>query len=151
VLQRGDFFYLGAPVRYMDFGTDTKTYVYILREGETSAPESIQHAYDLAIKGQWIMEKHMKVGMTAGQSFDAMEAEGYIHIPSNDNGSEDYMQVQKILANTNKSGFTIDNHAFGNNRNNGDSDIINRIGPSMSHISARPASFGDPGEQFLCI
>ena len=82
------------------------------------------------------MEKHMKVGMTAGQSFDAMvkamEAEGYMHIPSNDNGSEDYMQVQKILANTNKSGFTIDNHAFGNNRNNGDSDIINRIGPSMS-------------------
>ncbi len=135
VLQRGDFFHLGAPVRYMDFGTDTKIYAYILREGETGAPESIQYAYDQAIKGQWIQWDHMKVGMTAGESLDAMvkamEAEGYIYTPFNDDG-DDYLLVQKALANTDKSGFSIDNHAFGNNRNNGDSDILNRIGPSMA-------------------
>ena len=136
VYQRGDFIVVGAPVRYMDFGTDTKTYAYILREGETRAPESIQYAYDQAIAGQWIMKDHMKVGMTAGESLDAMvqamEKEGYIYIPSNDIGSEDQMKIKKVLATTDKSGFTIDNHAFGNNLNNGDSDIINRIGPSMS-------------------
>ncbi len=135
VLQRGDFFYLGAPVRYMDFGTDTKTYAYILREGETRAPESIQYAYDQAIAGQWIMWDHMKVGMTAGESLDAMvqamEEAGYLYTPFNDDGKDDLI-VQKSLANTNKSGFSIDNHAFGNNRNDGDSDILNRIGPSMS-------------------
>ncbi len=135
VLQRGDFFYMGAPTRYMDFGTDTKTYVYILREGETRAPESIQYAYDQAIAGQWIMWPHMRVGMTAGESLDAMvqamEEAGYIYTPFNDDGKDDLI-VQKALANTNKSGFSIDNHAFGNNRNDGDSDIINRIGPSMS-------------------
>ena len=135
VLQRGDFFYLGAPVRYMDFGTDTKTYAYILRDGETRAPESIQYAYDKAIKGQWIQWDHMKVGMTAGESLDAMvkamEEEGYIYTPFNDDGDDDLI-IQKALTNTDKSGFSIDNHAFGNNRNNGDTDIINRIGPSMS-------------------
>ena len=85
VLQRGDFFYIGAPVRYMDFGTDTKTYAYILKEGETSVPKTIQYAFDQAIKGQWIMREHMKVGMTAGQSLDAMvkamEKAGYIYTP----------------------------------------------------------------------
>ncbi len=136
VLQRGDFFYIGAPVRYMDFGTDTKTYAYILREGETSVPRSIQYAFDQAIKGQWIMRDHMKVGMTAGQSLDAMvkamETAGYIYTPFIDIGAEDYKILQRALTNTDKSGFSIDNHAFGNNRNDGDTDILNRIGPSMA-------------------
>lgn len=136
VLQRGDFFYIGAPVRYMDFGTDTKTYVYILREGETTVPKSIQYAFDQAIKGQWIMRDHMKVGMTAGQSLDAMvkamETAGYIYTPFIDIGAEDYKILQRALTNTDKSGFSIDNHAFGNNRNDGDTDILNRIGPSMA-------------------
>ena len=69
----------------MDFGTDTKTYAYILKEGETSVPKTIQYAFDQAIKGQWIMREHMKVGMTAGQSLDAMvkamEKAGYIYTP----------------------------------------------------------------------
>jgi len=136
VLQRGDFFYIGAPVRYMDFGTDTKTYAYILREGETTVPKSIQYAFDQAIKGQWIMRDHMKVGMTAGQSLDAMvkamETAGYIYTPFIDIGAEDYKILQRALTNTDKSGFSIDNHAFGNNRNDGDTDILNRIGPSMA-------------------
>jgi len=137
VLQRGDLIVLGAGGSdWMDFGfssfsVDTKTYAYILREGETSVPESIQYAYDQAIAGQWIMRPHMRVGMTARESLDAMvkamEDAGYIYTPSNDNGSEDYMNVQKVLANTDKSGFTIDNHAQGNN-NGG----LEAVGPSMA-------------------
>ena len=56
----------------MGFGTDTKTHAYILREGETSVPESIQHAFDQAIKGQWIMRDHIRVGMTGGEALDAV-------------------------------------------------------------------------------
>jgi hypothetical protein len=68
VLQRGDLFYSGADAGggYMDFDIDTKTYAYILREGETEVPEFIQEVYDLAIAGQWIMRPHMRVGMTGG-------------------------------------------------------------------------------------
>ena len=137
VLQRGDFLFCGAGgVDWMDFGfssfsVDTKTHAYILREGETSVPESIQKAFDLAIKGQWIMRPHMKVGMTAGESLKAMikamEEAGYIYTPFTDVGDEDYKMIQKALVNTDKSGFSIDNHAQGNN-NGG----LEAVGPSMA-------------------
>ncbi len=137
VLQRGDFFYAGAGgVDWMDFGfssfsVDTKTHAYILREGETSVPESIQYAFDQAIKGQWIMRDHMRVGMTAGESLaamvKAMEDAGYIYTPFTDIGTEDYKMVQKALANTDKSGFSIDNHAMGNNGGG-----MVTVGPSMA-------------------
>ena len=43
----------------MDFSVDTKTYAYILREGETKVPDFLQKAYDKAIAGQWIMQPHI--------------------------------------------------------------------------------------------
>ena len=137
LLQRGDFFYCGAGGSdWMDFGfssfsVDTKTYAYILQEGEISVPESIQYAYDQAINGQWIMRQHMRVGMTAGESLaamvKAMEDAGYIYTPFTDDGAEDYRMLQEALANTDKSGFSIDNHAQGNN-NGG----LEAVGPSMA-------------------
>ena len=121
VLQRGDLFYSGSDAggTYMDFGIDTKTYAYILRDGETEVPEFIQEVYDLAIAGQWIMRPHMRVGMTAGESLaamvKAMEEAGYIYTPFADKGEGDYKMVQEVLANTEKPGFSIDNHSMGNN------------------------------------
>ena len=128
---------------YLGFGTDTKTHAYILREGETSVPESIQRTFDLAVAGQRIMREHMKVGMTAKQSLDAMiaamEKAGYIHTPFENSGIQgtgltpdgkamkDYLIIQKALANTDKPGFEIDNHAFGS---------YNTIGPSMTTFRA---------------
>ena len=121
VLQRGDLFYSGSDAggSYMDFDIDTKTYAYILRDGETEVPAFIQEVYDLAIAGQWIMRPHMRVGMTAGESLaamvKAMEEAGYIYTPFADKGADDYKMVQKVLANTDKPGFSIDNHSMGNN------------------------------------
>ena len=74
VFQRGDFFAFNVGVNYLGFGTDTKSHAYILREGETAPPESIQKLFDLAVAGQWIMRPHMRVGMTAKESLDAMVA-----------------------------------------------------------------------------
>ena len=145
IFQRGDFFAFNVGVNYMGFGTDTKTHAYILREGETSVPESIQRLFDLAVAGQWIMRDHMKVGMTAKESLDAMvsamEEAGYIYTPfvnsgiqgtgrtADGKGNIDYMMIQKALANTDEPGFAIDNHAFG-------SVGTGTLGPSMTNFRA---------------
>jgi len=135
--QRGDFFAFNVGVRYMGFGTDTKTHAYILREGETGVPESIQYAFDQAIKGQWIMRDHIRVGMTGGEALDAvvsaMEKAGYIYTPftnssvgssmMEDSPDQDYVIIQKALADTDKSGFYVDHHSFGN---------TGVVGPSLS-------------------
>ncbi len=120
VLQRGDLFVGGGGGpggNYMGFGVDTKIHAYILREGETKVPDFLQEVYDLAIAGQWIMRDGMKVGMTSGESLEAMvklmEEAGYIYTPFIDDGIEDYKIIQKALANTDKPGFSIDNHGFG--------------------------------------
>ncbi len=142
ILQRGDFFVGGGGGgprgSYMGFGVDTKIHVYILREGETRAPEFIQKVFDKAIAGQWIMKEGMKVGMTSGESMEAMiklmEDAGYEHTPFTDSmerlrggsreGDEDYRMVQKVLAGKGMDyvGFSIDNHSFG---------ILGDLGPSM--------------------
>jgi len=136
VFQRGDFFTIGDGAKWMDFGfgsfgVDTKTHVYILKEGETSPPKSIQYAWDQGKKAQSIMRKYVAVGMTAGESLqaiiDAMEAEGYIYTPFTDDPREDYLMLQKALKNTNKSGFYLDLHAMGNNGG----DLVT-VGPSIA-------------------
>ncbi len=123
VLQRGDLFVGGGgggPLgSYMGFGVDTKIHAYILREGESKVPNFIQEVFDLAIAGQWIMRPHMRVGMTAGESLaamvEAMEGAGYIFTPFSDIGEKDYKMIQRVLANTDKPGFSIDNHSMINN------------------------------------
>lgn len=122
VLQRGDLFFSGAGAggNSMGFDVDTKTYAYILREGEAEVPRFLQEVYELAIAGQWIMRPHMRVGMTGGESLaamvEAMEDAGYIYTPFADKGAGDYEMLRKALANTDKPGFSIDNHSMINNR-----------------------------------
>ena len=137
VFQRGDFF-TGGGGRiggYMGFGVDTKTHTYILREGETTVPESIQYAWDQGKKAQVILRPHIRVGMTGGESLNAMvkamEDTGYIYTKLIDNGIEDYKIIQKALAKTDKSGFYLDLHTMGNN--GGD---IRIEGPSMGVFRA---------------
>jgi len=118
-LQRGDFFYDNHWYDYLGYDVDTKNYGYILRGGETQVPDFIQDAFETAIAGQWIMRPHMRVGMTAGKSMEAMikamEDAGYVYTPFTDNGARDYQNVQRVLATTDKPSFSIDNHALGNN------------------------------------
>ena len=137
VLQPGDLFVGGGGRgggprgEYMGFDVDTKIHAYILREGETEVPEFIQNVFDEAIAGQWIMRDHMRIGMTAKESLDAMvaamEEAGYVYTPFIDIGTKDYEIIQDGLANTHKLGFSIDNHAFGNS---------GEVGPSMAAFRA---------------
>jgi len=118
VLQRGDFMTFDVGVEYLDyFSTDYKRNAYIMREGETSVPESIQHAFDRALGAQKIIRQNVRVGRTAGETLEvivsALEEADYILVPFNDKPIEGYEEIQKALANTDKSGFFIDLHTLG--------------------------------------
>ncbi len=132
VLQRGDFMTFDNGVRYLDyFSTDYKRNAYIVREGETTVPESIQYAYDTAMAAQAIIRRNVRVGRIAGETLKAIvadvEREGYIYTPFIDIGTEDYTMIQRVLANTDKPGISIDLHSQGNN---GGSLVT--VGPSIA-------------------
>ncbi len=120
VIQRGDFMTFDISVRYLDyFTTDFKRNAYVLRDNETSVPDSIQRAFDRAITAHKIMRPHIVAGRTARETLaslvGALEAAGYVYTPFIDIGIEDYRLVQQVLADTDQPGFSIDLHAVGNN------------------------------------
>jgi Xaa-Pro dipeptidase len=132
VIQRGDFGTFDIGARYLKtFQTDYKRNFYVTREGETTVPTGIQRAYDRAIAAREIIRPHMKVGRTAAEVLDAivesLEKAGYIYTPFINIGTEDYKMIQNALANTDKSGFSIDLHNEGNNPGN-----IVTVGPSVA-------------------
>ena len=136
VVQRGDFFAFSGNAEWMDFGdnsfgVDTKAHGYLLREGETSVPKSLQYAWNQVKKAQGILRENVKVGMTAGESLAAMvaamEAADYIYTPFTDVNEQDYRDIQAALKGTDKSGFYVDLHAMGNNGGG-----LITVGPSMA-------------------
>jgi Xaa-Pro aminopeptidase len=81
IIQRGDLLMLDWGVGYLDFYTDMKRIAYVLREGETEAPESLQFAFDQGIKVRDIMKASIKAAPTAKAALDAtweaIEAGGF--------------------------------------------------------------------------
>ncbi len=132
VLQRGDFLQFDNGVRYLDyFSTDYKRNAYILRKGETSIPQSLQHGFDRSLAARDIIRENVKVGRTAGETLkaivSALEDAGYIYTPYVDSGPEDHEMVLKALANTDKTGISIDLHSQGHH---GGSLVT--VGPSIA-------------------
>ena len=132
VIQRGDFMTYDVGVRYLGyFATDYKRNAYVLREGETGVPESIQLAYDRAMAARPIIREQIRVGRTAEETLaaivEALQDAGYIYTPFNDIGTEDYELIQDAMINTDRSGFSIDLHSQGNN---GGSLVT--VGPSIA-------------------
>jgi Xaa-Pro aminopeptidase len=132
VIQRGDFMTYDIGVNYLDyFVTDYKRNAYVLREGETGVPESLQHAFDQAMRAREIIAANVRAGRTARQTLDsiaqALEEVGYIYTPFIDIGTEDYKLIQRALADTDRSGFSIDLHSQGHH---GGSLIT--VGPSVA-------------------
>jgi len=116
---------------FASFGVDTKHHAYILRDGEIDVPEGLQYAWDQGKRAQGILRENVKVGMTAGESLQAMiaamEAAGYIYTPFTDVDEDDYQMILDYLADTDKSGFYVDLHAMGNNGGG-----LVTVGPSMA-------------------
>ena len=70
VIQRGDFLAIDWGVGYLNFYTDVKRHAYVLREGETELPASIQKAFDNGRAVRDIIKATIKPGRTAGETFD---------------------------------------------------------------------------------
>ncbi len=72
VIQRGDFLAIDWGVGYLNFYTDMKRHAYVLREGETHLPESMQKAFDNGRKVRDILKTNIKAGRTAGETFELL-------------------------------------------------------------------------------
>ncbi len=132
VIHRGDFGTFDIGTRYLNyFTTDYKRNFYILREEESSIPESLLHAYDRAIDAREVIRRNVKIGRTAEETFVAiaagLEDAGYIHTPFMNIGTEDYKMIQEALAGTDMSGISIDLHSEGNN-----GGTVVTVGPSVA-------------------
>lgn len=70
IIERGDVIMLDYGVGLMNMYTDMKRIAYVLREGETSVPEGIQHAFDQGVKVRDIIKQTIKPGLTAKETED---------------------------------------------------------------------------------
>jgi len=94
VLQRGDLICLAGGAQsgghvypeweYGNFHEVTFEYGYILRDGETEPPPKIKKVWTDVMKVRKILEDNIKVGPTAGETFEILkqkvEKAGYIYI-----------------------------------------------------------------------
>ena len=72
VIQRGDFLAIDWGVGYLNFFTDIKRHAYVLKDGETHLPDSIQHAFDNGRAVRDILKAHIKAGRTAGETYELL-------------------------------------------------------------------------------
>jgi Xaa-Pro aminopeptidase len=72
VIQRGDFLAIDWGVGYLNFYTDMKRHAYVLQEGETHLPDSIQQAFDNGRKVRDIIKQNIKAGRTAGETYELL-------------------------------------------------------------------------------
>ena len=74
VIQRGDFLAIDWGIGYLNFYTDMKRHAYVLKEGETHLPTSIQKAFDNGRAVREILKKNIKAGKTAGETYDLLNS-----------------------------------------------------------------------------
>jgi len=81
IIQRGDVLMIDFGVGIMNFYTDMKRMAYVLDEGQTKAPDGIQHAFDEALKVRDIIKKSIKPYATAKEAeskvYQALTASGF--------------------------------------------------------------------------
>ncbi|MBW1888161.1 MAG: M24 family metallopeptidase, partial [Deltaproteobacteria bacterium] len=73
VIQRGDLIHIDFGTIHMNFRTDIKRLTYVLKEGETTLPSEIQKTFDEALRGRELFRKNIKVGRTAGETFEMLK------------------------------------------------------------------------------
>lgn len=92
IIQRGDLLMLDWGVGYLDFYTDMKRVAYVLRDGETVAPQGIQYAFDQALEVRDVMKASIKPAASAQIALDAtwqaIRAAGFNQIAFNQPSSD---------------------------------------------------------------
>jgi len=74
VIQRGDFLTIDWGVGYLNFYTDMKRHAYVLKDGETELPASIQKAFDNGRAVRDILKENIKAGKTAAETYEILNA-----------------------------------------------------------------------------
>ena len=74
IIQGGDVMMIDWGVQLMNFGTDVKRVAYVLKNGETAVPKSIQHAFDRALAVRDVLKRAIKVGVRADETMKAMDS-----------------------------------------------------------------------------
>lgn len=74
VIQRGDFLAIDWGVGYLNFYTDMKRHAYVLKDGETHLPQSIQKAFDNGRAVRDILKNNIRAGRTAGETYEILNA-----------------------------------------------------------------------------
>ena len=81
IIQRGDLMMIDWGVGFLNFHTDMKRVAYVLREGESEAPQSLRDAYAKGIEAREIIRSTIRAGRTAQANSDALgpalEAAGF--------------------------------------------------------------------------
>ncbi|WP_169734686.1 M24 family metallopeptidase [Maribacter antarcticus] len=140
--QPGDLISWDWEVVHLNMGTDYKRNVYILRDGETEVPASVQHAWERGLKAREIIRNEIVVGHTAGETMKAvvaaLEKAGYVYTPFEDTPRD--LEIIDALKGDKKSGFSVDFHCVGNT---GNSEVA--VGPAFapfrpyrSHFKIQP-------------
>ena len=92
IIQHGDLLMLDWGVGYLDFYTDMKRIAYVLRDGETEAPQGIQFAFDQALEVRNVMKTSIKPAASAQIALDltlaAITAAGFNQIAFNQPSSD---------------------------------------------------------------
>ena len=121
VIQRGDFLAVDWGVGYLNFHTDMKRHAYVLKEGETSLPESYQRAFDNARRVRDILKATIRPGRTASDTLALLnrriEEAGFSVMDEFNRPSDDPERVDVIVA----------SHSVGN--------LGHGVGPSIAFFN----------------
>jgi len=74
VIQRGDFLAIDWGVGYLNMYTDMKRHAYVLKEGETELPASLQKAFDNGRAVRDILKENIKAGKTAAETYEILNS-----------------------------------------------------------------------------
>ena len=87
IIQHGDLIMIDWGVGYLNLQTDMKRIAYVLKPGETAAPESLQRAFDEGRRARRVITDTIMPGRTAEQAetevYAALEAAGFRQIGFN--------------------------------------------------------------------
>ena len=71
VIRRGDLIHVDFGITYMGLNTDTQQHAYILRDGETDAPEGLKAALKTGNRLQDILTDNFKTGLSGDAVLEA--------------------------------------------------------------------------------
>jgi len=71
-IQRGDLLSLDWGIQMMNFTCDVKRLAYVLREGESTVPPTVQDAFDQGLRVRKIIRKHVKAGRSGAETLELL-------------------------------------------------------------------------------